>query len=134
MQNVPLSVDGGPQRPGNIRLCGPGSELRSFLTLGQKGNGEDACQASFGSVAFIKALEIFGILPLLAPLHTHYADKDESFLWARTEHSRLRLGDDSPLFRMVTQSLLTLLLGHAEALFWCCNCEEQVLEQDRAGH
>ena len=53
--------------------------------------------------------EIFGISPTLAsPVQRLPTDRGESFIWIRTGHSRLRLGSDSPLFRMVTQSLGTL--------------------------
>lgn len=45
------------------------------------------------------------VFPPLCRLPT---DRGESFFWVRTGHSRLRLGSDSPLFRMVTQSLCTL--------------------------
>lgn len=49
--------------------------------------------------------EIFGISPTV---QTPHRQRGESFFWVRTGHSRLRLGSDSPLFRMVTQSLCTL--------------------------
>lgn len=52
--------------------------------------------------------EIFGISPTLASLCRLLTDRGESLIWVRTGHSRLRLGSDSPLFRMVTHSLCTL--------------------------
>lgn len=42
------------------------------------------------------------------PLGRLPTDRGESFFWVRTGHSRLGLGNDSPLFRMVTQSLCAL--------------------------
>lgn len=52
--------------------------------------------------------EIFGISPHWPPLGRLPTDRGESFFWVRTGHSRLGLGNDSPLFRMVTQSLCAL--------------------------
>lgn len=52
--------------------------------------------------------EIFGISPHRPPLCRLPTDRGESFFWVRTGHSRLRLGSDSLLFRMVTHSLCTL--------------------------
>lgn len=59
-------------------------------------------------LALASGKKIFGISPHWPPLCKLPTDRGESFFWVRTGHSRLRLGSDSLLFRMVTQSLFTL--------------------------
>lgn len=119
-------MDDGPQGLKSSSLSGPDSEHHSFLTLGQKGKGHaqvhaknadnvsrQPFQRGFISACFRKGnLWYFPTLASPVQLPT---DRGESFFWVRTGHSKLRLGSDSLLFSMVTQSLFTLSPGACKA-------------------